>query len=129
MSVWNHAESKPSRVNQFFERRAFFMGLAMFGGTLIGVFTNSNLDRANHRGHVVNTPAFSARSSADKALIHFDRMLAADTVPLWPDHSRPEFVQDLEGGFITGKSKLPLELKSGLAWSLCCDQIGTPEPG
>jgi len=44
----------------------------------------------------------------------------ADLIPLWPDHTSPELVEDLESGFIARKPKLALELKRRLAGRLGC---------
>jgi hypothetical protein len=59
---------------------------------------------------MVNASAFAACSTTHKAFIYFDRVFAANTIALWTDHSGPQLVQDLEGGFITGEAELPLEL-------------------
>jgi len=128
MPVFNHAKPKPSRINKRLEWHPSFMGLAMFGDTLLGIFARPHLDRSNDRRHVMDSAAFAARSTTDKALVYFNRMHAADAIALGPDHCRPEFMQDLEGGFVAGKPELALELKRGLARGLSCHQIGTPKP-
>jgi hypothetical protein len=78
---------------------------------------------------VVNATAFATRPAANQAFIYLDRVIAADSLTLRPDHTGAELVKDLKGGFITGKAQLPLKLESGLAGRLCCHQVSAPEPG
>jgi len=55
-------------------------------------------------------------------------MFAADAIPLWPNHSGPQLMKDLKGGFVSRQAKLPLKLESGLPWCLGRHQIRRPKP-
>jgi hypothetical protein len=52
----------------------------------------------------------------------------ADTVLIGPHHARAEFVQNLEGGLITGQPELALELHGGHAGRLAGNKVCCPEP-
>ena len=54
--------------------------------------------------------------------------LAADAVLIRPNHTSAELVEDLKGGFVTGKPDLALELCGRHAGRLAGNQIGRPEP-
>jgi hypothetical protein len=77
---------------------------------------------------MMRSVALAPSAAPNQAFIYLNRIFASYAVPVWPDHSGPKLVEDLEGGFIAGETQLPLKLKSGLARRLGCDQISTPEP-
>jgi hypothetical protein len=104
------------------------MFLAMFGGSFFGILPPADLYGPDHRCHVMRALAFAPGAAANQAFVNLNRMLAPDAVPLWPDHAGTELVQDLEGGFITRKPELALELERGLAGRLGCHQITGPKP-
>ena len=63
------------------------MFLAMFCGPIFGVFAAADLYGPNDRCHVMRAFALASRATANQAFVNFDRMLASNTVPLWPDHA------------------------------------------
>jgi len=78
------------------------MPLEMLGGSGFGTFGRPNLDGPYDGGHVVNAAAFAARPATDEAFVHFDRVLAADAIAIWPNHSSAQLMKNLKGGLITG---------------------------
>jgi hypothetical protein len=94
--------------------------LAVLCSAIFRIFAQADLYSPNDRCHVVLPLALASRAPANQALVNLNRMLAPNAVALWPDHASPEFVENLEGGFITRKPELALELERGLAWGLGC---------
>src|SRR5260221_2439135 len=90
----------------------------------------ANLDGGRNQRLVVDTPAFAACPSTDPHLIDFAMLLwsRADTVLIGPHHACSEFVQNLEGGLITGRPELALELHGGHAGRLAGNKVCCPEP-
>jgi len=78
----------------------------------------------------VNAPALATRATADPGFIDFDVIAgsAADPILIRSNHAGAELVEDLKGGFVTGKPDLALELCGGHAGGLAGHQIGRPEP-
>jgi len=91
------------------------MRLEMLGGSGFSIFARPDLDGPNDGGHVVNAAAFAARPATDQAFVHFNRVFAANTIAIWPNHSNAQLMKNLKGGLITGKPQLALKLKSRLA--------------
>ena len=54
--------------------------------------------------------------------------LSTDPVLVGPHHARAELVENLKGGLVARKTKLPLKLHGGHAGRLTGDQISGPEP-
>ena len=111
-SVFDHAEPQASGIDALFDGDATGVVLVFAAGGCIGGFFQPHFDRANDRGLVMRPASFAAGSAADKALVHFNGILAADPLPLGPDHTGSQLVEDLEGGFVAGQAELPLELQS-----------------
>src|SRR5271168_2532413 len=90
----------------------------------------ANLDGGRDQRLVVYAPTFVAGPSTDPHLIDFDMLLRsrADTVLIGPHHARTEFVQNLEGGLITGQPELALELHGRHAGRLAGNKVCCPEP-
>src|ERR1019366_451875 len=128
VAAFYHSQPEPARVNEFLERHAALMVLAVFRRTVFGVFTQPDLYGPDDRCPVVHPFALAPRAPANQALVHLDGVHAADAVALWPNHTGPELMENLEGCFVARKSELALELKCGLAGCLGCHQIGRPEP-
>jgi len=118
-AIWDYGEPDAPGIASVFPVVELGAGLSVahFDGT-----GNENL--------MVNTPAFSTRSSADPGFIHLNMVFwpSADPVLVRPHHAGAKLVEDAEGGFISGEAKLPLELHSRYAGRLAGDQIGGPEP-
>ena len=78
----------------------------------------------------MNAPALATRATADPGFIDFDVIAgsAADPILIRSNHAGAELVEDLKGGFVTGKPDLALELCGGHAGGLTGHQIGRPEP-
>jgi hypothetical protein len=66
------------------------------------------------------SPALASVAATDQAFVNLDLMDSANAVALRADHSGPQLVKDLKGGFIATQAKLALELKRGLAGRLGC---------
>src|ERR1035441_10912749 len=79
---------------------------------------SSDLESAAHAPHM----------APDQALVNLNRMLATDTVTLWPDHAGTELMEDLEGCFVARKPELALKLKGRLPRRLGCHEITRPKP-
>jgi hypothetical protein len=77
---------------------------------------------------MVSTATFSARLAADKAFVDFDRVIAANGITLWTNHTSAELVEYLKGSFITSERKLALELNGRLAGYLCGQKVCAPKP-
>src|ERR1039458_5623164 len=77
--------------------------------------------RAGPRGLVV--------APADETFVHFDGAFAAAAGPFGPPPAGPQLVEDLKGGFVTGKAERPLKLQRGLAGRLGRHPMRAPEPG
>lgn len=90
----------------------------------------ADFDGGGHQHLVVDTTSFAARPSADIGLIHLDVDFwqSADPVAVGTHHASAELVQDAEGCFVTGQSKLPLELDCRHSRCLACDEVSRPEP-
>jgi hypothetical protein len=104
------------------------MFLAVFRRPIFGILPQSYFYGANNHGFVVNAPAFTPSTAANKAFVHFNRVFSADAIPLWPHHASPELVKQHEGRFVAFDAQLPLKLQGRLAGCLGCDQVGTPKP-
>jgi hypothetical protein len=124
----NHSEPESARIDEFLERRAAFVILAVFRGSFLSIFAAADLYRPDYRCHVVCPFALTPGATANQAFINLNRMLASNTVTLGPNHAGTELVKDLEGSFITRKPELALELKRGLAGCLGRHQITSPKP-
>jgi hypothetical protein len=88
----------------------------------------SNLDSANYDRFVMRAATFAACLAADQAFINFDRMLYANGVSLWANHTGPELVEYLKGSLITREPKLALELNGRLSGGLRGHEIRAPKP-
>ena len=95
---------------------------------LVTIIAGAHLDRADHRGLMMNAAPFAPRLAADEAFIDFDRMFAADPVALRAHHARSQLVQNREGRFIAVQPELPLKLERRLSRRLRCHQVSAPEP-
>src|SRR5208283_5417737 len=115
IAAFNQTQAEPPGVNQLFERDTILVMLAL-------------LDGPDDRYLVMHATALAFGAAANEALIHFHNMLAADTIPIWPDHSRSELVENLESSLVARKSELPLKLKGGLARGLGGHEICAPKP-
>src|ERR1700693_2634216 len=73
MPVFNHAKPKPSSINKRLEWHPSFMGLAMFGDTLLGIFACPHLDRSNDRRHVMGCAAFAPSSTTVSTHVYFEQ--------------------------------------------------------
>ena len=118
-AVWHDSESDTSGV-------ATALPLIELGSRL----ALSHFNGAGDKKLVVNAPALAARAAADPGFVDFDMVagLAADAVLIRPNHTSAELVEDLKGGFVTGKPDLALELCGRHAGRLAGNQIGRPEP-
>lgn len=102
--------------------------VALFGGA------GADLDGGDHQRLFVGMDAlaFAARHAADVGFVNLDvivpAQIAADPVPILPHHTRPQLVQDLEGGFVPAQSKLALKLHRGHAGRHARNEVGTPKP-
>src|SRR6202142_1806739 len=89
--------------------------VALLGGT------GANLNSGRYDSLVIDMRAapFAAQHAAYVGFINLDviaaRKVAADTVTPLPHHASPQFVQDLERGFVAREAKLTLELHGGHA--------------
>jgi hypothetical protein len=92
------------------------------------ILTRPNFDGANYGSLVMRAPSLSARLTADKAFIYFNRVIASDGVALGTNHARAEFVENLKGRLIAAECKLALELNGGLAGRLRRHEIRAPKP-
>jgi hypothetical protein len=95
---------------------------------VFSIFPQPDFDGPDDDSFVVDAAAFAARPTAHKTLVNLDRMFGADAVALWPNHACAQFVKNLKGGFVAGKTELPLKLQGRLSWSLGRNPIGSPEP-
>ena len=100
-AVWHDSESDTSGV-------ATALPLIELGSRL----ALSHFNGAGDKKLVVNALALAARAAADPGFVDFDMVagLAADAVLIRPNHTSAELVEDLKGGFVTGKPDLALEL-------------------
>jgi hypothetical protein len=87
-----------------------------------------NLYSANYDRLVMSSATFATCLAADQAFINFDRMLAANGISLWANHTGAELVEYLKGSLITRERKLALELNCALAGSLRGHEIRAPKP-
>ena len=64
----------------------------------------------------MNAPALATRATADPGFIDFDVIAgsAADPILIRSNHAGAELVEDLKGGFVTGKPDLALEIRKRL---------------
>ena len=89
---------------------------------------SANLNGSHDYRLVMNAAPLAARFAADKAFVNFDLMFIADSITFRPDHSSPQFVKNLERGFIAADRKLALELDGGLTGNLRSHEVCAPEP-
>lgn len=99
----DNAQAEPAGIDQFLEGYAIGMILPVSGGAGFGIFARTDFNGASNDGFVVG--------ATNKAFIGFHGILTAKAFPIWPDHARPEFVEDLEGGFIAAEAELALKLQ------------------
>jgi hypothetical protein len=92
------------------------------------ICARSNLDSADHDRLVMGSATLAACLAADQAFINFDRMLAANGIALWANHTGAELVEYLKGSLITRERKLALELNGALAGGLRGHEIRAPKP-
>lgn len=127
-AIWDHAEPQPSGIDEPLEGLAALMFAASLCGTVFVVLSQPDFHGGDDVCHFVDAFAFAASASADQTFIDFHGIFPADRVALGPHHSGAQLVEDLEGRFVSGKPKLPLELQRGLPWGLRRDEVGRPEP-
>ena len=86
----------------------------------------AHFNGAGDKKPVVNSPALAARAAANPGFVNFNMLagLAADPVPVRPNHASAELVEDLKGGLVAGEPDLALELFSRHAERLAGNQIG-----
>lgn len=60
--------------------------------------------------------------------LHMAVTVSTDSIPVRAHHASPQLVEDLEGGFIAGKAKLPLELCGAHSGREAGDKVSTPKP-
>lgn len=90
----------------------------------------ANFDGGDYQRFVVFTPAFAARSPANPGFIDFDVLTAlpADPILIGAHHRSAQFVEQAKGRLIPAQAKLTLQLDSGHAGGLACNQVSSPEP-
>jgi hypothetical protein len=128
LAAFNNPEPEPPGIDELLQRNAAFVLPPVLGDPIFGILSAAHFNCSGYKCHVMDAATFAAGSAPDQALINFNHMLAADAISLWTDHTGPQLMEYLEGGFIAGKSELALKLERGLAWRLSCDQITSPEP-
>jgi hypothetical protein len=128
LAAFNNPEPEPPGIDELLKWNAAFVLLAVLGDPIFGILSAAHFNCSSYERHVMDTTTFAAGSAPDQALINFNHMLASDAISLWTDHTGPQLMEYLEGGFIAGKPELALKLERGLAWRLSGDQITSPEP-
>src|SRR3954468_21794340 len=100
------------------------------GGTADLWLAATDFHGGDHECLVMDASAFATGLAAHICLVNFDMILrvAADPVPVRPHHAGPQFVEDLEGGFVSAQPELLLELDCRHARRVGCNQICTPKP-
>ena len=77
---------------------------------------------------VVNAASFAPGTTADKSLIHFNRVLTSNGIAFWSHHAGTELVKHLERRLIAGQTQLSLKLERRLPRGLRRYEVGTPKP-
>jgi hypothetical protein len=109
-AIFDNAQAQPSGVEYAFNGHAVFVGLVVFRRLSFPIFPAPNFNGADYYSLFVITPAFASGATPDKAFVHFNRIFPPYRVPVWPNHTRSQFVEDLEGCFVTGQAELSLKL-------------------
>jgi hypothetical protein len=90
----------------------------------------ANLHGGDDERLMVNATALAASGAADIGFVDFDVLAdrAADLIAVGANHSSPQLVEDLEGGFVSAKAKLPLELDRRHAGREAGREVSSPKP-
>jgi len=126
--VGDHLQSESTGIDKPLDGDSLFVCLFPLGRSIIGIFTCSYLDSADHSGLVVNTVSLPARLAAYIALIDLNGVLSSNCIAVGTDHPRSQLVEYLEGRLVAGQAQLPLELKGRHARRLRGHKIRAPEP-
>jgi len=116
-TTWHETQSQSTGINSPFV--LLFLGIWRPG---------AYFDSSNDRCFVVNTASFAPCTATDKSLIHFNRVLASNSITLWSHHAGTKLVKHLERCLIAGQAQLSLKLECRLSWCLRRYEVGTPEP-
>jgi hypothetical protein len=122
------AEPETPRIGEFLGRNAAFVGVLPLCGATLGILARTDLNGANNRRLMMNSPPFTPRAPANTTLVYFDGMRRSDCIAVRAHHTGAEFVKHRERRFITGDPKLALKLDGRLARCLCGHEIGSPKP-
>jgi hypothetical protein len=93
--------------------------------------TLANLDCRRDKGRIVVPASLAFGRAADPDFIDFDVAdvgSSANSICVWPNHSRPQLVQDLESRLVALQAELSLELERAHASRVCGDEVRSPEP-
>jgi hypothetical protein len=124
----NDAEPKTPSISEFLDWYASFVSIPPFHAAVLGILTRSNLDGANYRRLMMNSPSFTPRSPANATFVYFDGMRHSDSIAVWPHHASAKLVEHSKCRLIGRNIKLALELNGRLAWRLCRHEIRAPKP-
>ncbi len=127
-AVRDHREPNAARVGGAADGLPVPMLLAPLGAPIFGRLPRPDLYCADHEDLVVDAAPLATGLPTYEGLVHLDRVLHADGLSVRAEHSRPELVEDLEGGLVPPQPKLTLELERGLPRGLSGREVGTPEP-
>jgi hypothetical protein len=90
--------------------------------------TQSHFYRAHNQGFVMTPPTFALRGTTYPRLVQFEPATRADSVSLWTNHCRSQFMQHLESRLVPSEPKLSLKLQGAHSGILGCHKVGRPEP-
>src|SRR5450631_1525197 len=92
-TVWDDAEPQPASIDTTLERLAALMLLPCRGDPVLTLFAQADFDGSYDPRHVVRTAPLAPRLPADKALVDFHGILAADRFAVRSDHPGAQLVQ------------------------------------
>lgn len=95
-----------------------------------GTLALPNLDSAGDDDHIVDATPLTAGTPAHVCFISLDDFsrFATDSVLVGANHSRPQLMEYLEGGFVARQAELPMELDGRHAGCLAGNQVRSSEP-
>ena len=121
-AIWDDFQPQPAGIAP-----AAPHGLVAFLGR-----ARADLDGGHDKHLILRASSLAAHRAADVGFVNLDmiaaREVAADPVAPLPDHPGAQLVQDIEGGFVPAKAKLPLELHRRHAGRHARHKVGTPKP-
>lgn len=94
----------------------------------VWLYQHSNFDGRCNQHLVSDAPSFSMCSPADKGLVNLNMPVRSYSFSLGSDHRPPEFVQNLEGCFVSFDPELALKLNRRQPRGMACHKVSSPKP-